>query len=420
MHIKFNILLFLLVIPHNALDFLDFETFWLFSLIAGGFFLVFGLNDLFKYMEKHQQSQRQDWADTLSEIALKGKERTQAEKLEDLLSQNPPLPEAVYNQLLCLHEQGFLRPRRYESNFFKMYYHREKLKRLKESYESENTVFYQNELQNSSQDATSVTHHLEAIYPLDLGPFEGFPLLIFGKIVASFSILIPTLLSVAYITLLERKILAFRQFRLGSNKVSWVEILQPIADALKLFSKQVSSPFSSNLFIYIIYPTLSILLMLIIWSLTPLIAGSLSLKYSCVIILVILRFGVYPLLLSGWPSNRKYAILGSLRGVAQTISYEISLALMLLTIILYTSSYEIEEITKFSKLLSLLFVMPLISLLWVISCIAETNRTPFDFSEGESESVSGFNNKYRSGLFTLIFIAEYGKIFFWASFPLLF
>ena len=266
----------------------------------------------------------------------------------------------------------------------------------------------------------TTTHHLEAIYPLDLGPFESFPLLIFGKIVASFSILIPTLLSVAYITLLERKILAFRQFRLGSNKVSWVEILQPIADALKLFSKQVSSPFSSNLFIYIIYPTLSILLMLIIWSLTPLIAGSLSLKYSCVIILVILRFGVYPLLLSGWPSNRKYAILGSLRGVAQTISYEISLALMLLTIILYTSSYEIEEITKFSKLLSLLFVMPLISLLWVISCIAETNRTPFDFSEGESESVSGFNNKYRSGLFTLIFIAEYGKIFFWASFPLLF
>ena len=85
---------------------------------------------------------------------------------------------------------------------------------------------------------------------------------------------------------------------------------------------------------------------------------------------------------------------------------------MLLTIILYTSSYEIEEITKFSKLLSLLFVMPFISLLWVISCIAETNRTPFDFSEGESELVSGFNSKYRSGLFTLIFIAEYGKIFF--------
>ena len=91
-----------------------------------------------------------------------------------------------------------------------------------------------------------------------------YPLLIFGKVVSSYSIIIPTLLSVAYITLLERKILASRQFRFGPNKVSWVGILQPIADALKLFSKQVSSPFSSNLFICIIYPTLSILLMLII------------------------------------------------------------------------------------------------------------------------------------------------------------
>ena len=151
--------------------------------------------------------------------------------------------------------------------------------------------------------------------------------------VASFSILIPTLLSVAYITLLERKILAFRQFRLGSNRVSWVGILQPIADALKLFSKQVSSPFSSNLFIYVISPILGIFVMLIIWSLAPLMAGSLSFKYSSVIILVILRFGVCPLLLSEWSSNRIYVILGSLWGVAQTISYEISLVLILLTII---------------------------------------------------------------------------------------
>ena len=379
---------------------------------------MFGLNDIFKYIEKHQQSQRQDWADTLSEIVLEGKERTRIEKLEDLLSQNPPLPEAVYNQLLCLHEQGFLLPRRYESNFFKMYYHREKLKHLRQTYEKENSVFFENELQNISHDPTTVSH-LRRIMPSDgfvVSPLRmpswGYPLLIFGKVVSSYSIIIPTLLSVAYITLLERKILASRQFRFGPNKVSWVGILQPIADALKLFSKQVSSPFSGNLFIYVISPILSMLLMLIIWGLAPLIAGSLSFKYSSVIILVILRFSVYPLLLSGWSSNRKYAMLGSLRGVAQTISYEISLALILLTILLYTSSYEIEEIIKFSKLLSLLFVIPHISLLWVISCIAETNRTPFDFSEGESELVSGFNIEYGSGLFALIFIAEYGRIFF--------
>ena len=137
MHIKFNILLFFTSYSSRLRLFLVIlSNCW-------GFFLVFGLNDIFKYIEKHQQSQRQDWADTLSEIVLEGKERTRIEKLEDLLSQNPPLPEAVSNQLLCLHEQGFLLPRRYESNFFKMYYHREKLKHLRQTYEKENSVFFE-------------------------------------------------------------------------------------------------------------------------------------------------------------------------------------------------------------------------------------------------------------------------------------
>jgi len=154
------------------------------------------------------------------------------------------------------------------------------------------------------------------------------------------------------------------------------------------------------------------MLVLIVWMLVPLISGSLSVKYSSVIIVIILSFGVYPLLLSGWASNSKYAILGSLRGVAQTISYEISLALILLTFLLYANSYEFEEIIKFSKLFPLIMVLPFSCLLWLVSCIAETNRTPFDFSEGESELVSGFNIEYGSGLFALIFIAEYGRIFF--------
>merc|ERR1712098_419716 len=120
-----------------------------------------------------------------------------------------------------------------------------------------------------------------------------------SKVVTYLLILVPILLNVAFITLLERKILAFRQFRLGPNKVSWVGTLQPIADALKLFSKQVNGPFSSSLFIYIVSPVLSLLLILIIWSVAPLMTGSLSLKYRSVIIIIILRFGVYPLLLSG-------------------------------------------------------------------------------------------------------------------------
>merc|ERR1712212_535657 len=111
-------------------------------------------------------------------------------------------------------------------------------------------------------------------------------------------------------------------------------------------------------------------------------------------------------------SNRKYAMLGSLRGVAQTISYEIRLALIFLTILLYSNSYEIEEIMKSSKLISILLILPFTALLWVISCLAETNRTPFDFSEGESELVSGFNVEYGSGGFAVIFIAEYARIYF--------
>ena len=233
-----------------------------------------------------------------------------------------------------------------------------------------------------------------------------------SKVVTYLLILVPILLNVAFITLLERKILAFSQFRLGPNKVSWVGFLQPIADALKLFSNQVRTPFRRNLIIYILSPVISLMLVLIVWILVPLRLGSLSVKYSSVIMILILRFGVYPLLLSGWASNRKYAMLGSLRGVAQTISYEISLALILLTFLLYTNSYEFEEIIKFSKLFPIIIILPFSCLLWLISCIAETNRTPFDFSEGESELVSGFNIEYGSGLFALIFIAEYGRIFF--------
>merc|ERR1711994_764984 len=126
----------------------------------------------------------------------------------------------------------------------------------------------------------------------------------------------------------------------------------------------------------------------------------------------ILRLGVYPLLLAGWSSNRKYALLGGLRGVAQTISYEIRLALIMLAFLVYLSSYNLETLIKNSFFTSLLILAPFRIFLWVISCIAETNRTPFDFSEGESELVSGFNIEYGSGLFALIFIAEYGRIFF--------
>merc|ERR1712048_1292321 len=134
--------------------------------------------------------------------------------------------------------------------------------------------------------------------------------------------------------------------------------------------------------------------------------------YTRILILVIISFGVYPLLLAGWASNRKYALLGGLRGVSQTISYEIRLALILLIFLIYFQNYSIDQLISNSQFSCIVIVCPVVTLFWLISCLAETNRTPFDFSEGESELVSGFNIEYGSGLFALIFIAEYGRIFF--------
>ena len=225
-------------------------------------------------------------------------------------------------------------------------------------------------------------------------------------------IIIPVLLNVAFITLLERKILRYRQYRVGPNKVSILGILQPIADAVKLFSNQLESPFSRNYIIFFLSPVIRVILVLVLWSLIPLIVGFHKFTYSIIIIIIVIRFGVYPLLLAGWSSNRKYAILGGLRGVSQTISYEIRLALIILTFLVYLNRYSLETILVNSSYISLLILSPIIILLWVISCLAETNRTPFDFSEGESELVSGFNVEYGSGGFALIFIAEYAIIFF--------
>merc|ERR1712020_845505 len=117
-------------------------------------------------------------------------------------------------------------------------------------------------------------------------------------------------------------------------------------------------------------------------------------------------------LLAGWSSNRKYALLGGVRGVAQTISYEIRLALILLIFLIYNCTYSIEVFITHSIYISFVILSPIILIFWVISCLAETNRTPFDFSEGESELVSGFNIEYGSGGFALIFIAEYARIYF--------
>jgi len=240
-------------------------------------------------------------------------------------------------------------------------------------------------------------------------------ILILIKIINYFLILLPVLLNVAFITLLERKILGYRQNRVGPAKVSILGFMQPIADAVKLFCNQIESPFSRNYILYFLSPILGICLILLIWRLVPIITRFHNFLYSIIIVIILIRFGVYPLLLAGWSSNRKYAIIGGLRGVSQTISYEIRLALIIIIFLIFLNRYSLESILINSFYVSIFTVSPLVILLWLVSCLAETNRTPFDFSEGESELVSGFNIEYGSGGFALIFIAEYARIYFLRS-----
>lgn len=228
-----------------------------------------------------------------------------------------------------------------------------------------------------------------------------------------FIIILPILVNVAFITLLERKILGFSQLRLGPNKVSIRGLLQPFRDAIKLFVKQSSYNYNVNWKLYLRGPRAILVLALILWRLLPL--NNSATKWPIIIIslLVVLRLGVYPLLLRGWSRNRKYRIIGAIRGVAQTIRYEISLALLTIQFLLVLISCNVKDQYIFD--FWVIFRLPLLRVIWLVILLAETNRTPFDFAEGESELVSGFNVEYASIGFVLIFLREYAIILLFAS-----
>jgi NADH-quinone oxidoreductase subunit H len=226
------------------------------------------------------------------------------------------------------------------------------------------------------------------------------------------AILLPVILSIAFFTVLERKILASIQRRRGPNMVGIYGILQAIADAIKLLNKETNIPSLSNNFIFLIAPLFTIILSFLSWAVIPfdfkIVISDANL--GILFLFAISSMNVYGILISGWASNSKYAFLGCLRSASQLISYEISIGLIILPVLLFAQSANLSNIVLSQS--DLFFIIPLFPsfLLFFISALAETNRIPFDLPEAESELVSGYNVEYSSIVFVFFFLAEYSNI----------